>query len=52
MKTNKFKKFELLQSNSFDNLKKSILDTILSDDKLYSIEEANNILNSFLRKEI
>lgn len=52
MKANKFQKFEILQSNSFDNLKKSILSSILVDDKLYSIEEANNILNSFLRKEI
>lgn len=50
MGENKFTKEQLKNSNTFNEYK-DVLGTFLKDDKSYTIEEAQEVINNFLNKE-
>lgn len=51
MEENKFTKEQLKASKKFSKYR-DILDAFTKDDKLYTIEEAQTIINNFLNKEL
>ncbi|WP_291579556.1 hypothetical protein [Clostridium sp. UBA6640] len=47
----KFNKEQIVNSNKFTQIEKDILKALL-DDKEYSLEEANNIIDEFKKREV
>jgi len=47
-----FTKHQLVQSQQFSNREKDVLNAILTEETLYTVQQAKEQLTTFLKKEV